>query len=81
MADCGHEQIGRFWYALAVATQVRSSRSERAVRVPIGRITQLPRVTWTGSGTASRSGRSLDGAVCTSSTGLLDGVFERSNGT
>jgi hypothetical protein len=31
MADCGHEQIGRFWYALAAAMQVRSSRPERAV--------------------------------------------------
>ena len=34
MADCGHEQIGRFWYALAAATQVRSARPERAILSP-----------------------------------------------
>jgi len=55
----------------------------RAMRVPNGRITQLPRGTWTGSGTASAVVVAWGDltAVCTSSTGLLDSVFERSNMT
>ncbi len=35
-ADCGHAQISQFWFTLAAAEPVRSSRPDRAlgVRLP-----------------------------------------------